>query len=331
MLLALGGIFFVLFGLAMWARIREASASPLLAGLAIIATTLVALTTLASAGTYGVLGDIGSQPAVAPAALQAWHIMGSDGSLADSASTFLFLLAAAGAGLLAPRAVPAGWPGPPCCSPSCPWYQASLASWPRWPSTPGPRPPGSGCCSPVSPVRPSLMSLFRKRPAIRKHHKLLLAAAATTIATITGVTAASASPAAAPQAVSGTEYVQIMSTSAAGPASAIARGVFAAGGQARLGDAKVGTITFPGGTIVLSHRPGTTSSHFYRGGCLSLISQNGSYQIVRGTGRYAGISGHGTYQLSLEMIAARVHGGCSSAQPPVAQQELLRLAGPVRL
>ena len=106
MVLALGGICFVLFGLAVWARIREAFASPLLAGLAIIATTLVALTTLASASTYGVLGDIGGQPAVAPAALQAWHIMGSDGSLADSASTFLFLLMAAGAGLLAPRAVP---------------------------------------------------------------------------------------------------------------------------------------------------------------------------------------------------------------------------------
>ena len=52
---------------------------------------------------------------------------------------------------------------------------------------------------------------------------------------------------------------------------------------------------------------------------------------MRGTGRYAGISGHGTYQLSLEIVAARTHGGCSSAQPPVAQQELLRLAGPVRL
>jgi hypothetical protein len=66
-----------------------------------IATTLAALTTLASAGTYGVLGDIGGQLGVAPAALQAWHIMGSDGSLADSASTFLFLLAMAGAGILA--------------------------------------------------------------------------------------------------------------------------------------------------------------------------------------------------------------------------------------
>jgi hypothetical protein len=101
LLLALSGVFFVLFGLAIWARIQQAPASPLLAGLTMIATTLAALTTLASAGTYGVLGDIGGQLGVAPAALQAWHIMGSDGSLADSASTFLFLLAMAGAGILA--------------------------------------------------------------------------------------------------------------------------------------------------------------------------------------------------------------------------------------
>jgi len=170
---------------------------------------------------------------------------------------------------------------------------------------------------------------------MRKYRTLLLTAAAAAIAAATGagVTAANAAPAAR-QAVSGTEYVQIMSTSAtgsSGPASAIARGVFTAGGQARLGDARTGTIVFPGGTVVLSHRAGKNSAHFYPGGCLSLISQSGSYQIVRGTGRYAGISGHGTYQLSLEMVAARVHGGCSSAKPPVAQQELLRLSGPVRL
>jgi len=170
---------------------------------------------------------------------------------------------------------------------------------------------------------------------MRKYRTLLLTAAtAAGIATaaVTGVTAAGAAPAAR-QAVSGTEYVQIMSTSGAGfsgPGSAIARGAFIAAGQARLGDTRTGTIMFPGGTIVLNHRAGKNSAHFYPAGCLSLISQSGSYQIVRGTGRYAGISGHGTYQLSLEMVGARVHGVCSSARPPVAQQELLRLAGPVR-
>ena len=111
MLLGLSGIFFVPFGLAVWARLRQAQASPLLGGLAVIATTMVALTTLAGAGVYGVLGDIGGQPGISPAALQAWHIMGSEGSLADGAATFLFLLTAALAGLAA-RAVPRwlAWP-----------------------------------------------------------------------------------------------------------------------------------------------------------------------------------------------------------------------------
>jgi hypothetical protein len=101
MLLALSGIFFALFGTAVWARIRQAASNPMLAGLAMIGTALVTVTTLASAGTYGVLGDIGGQHAIAPAALQAWHIMASAGSLADAASTFLFLVTAAAAGLLA--------------------------------------------------------------------------------------------------------------------------------------------------------------------------------------------------------------------------------------
>ncbi len=116
---------------------------------------------------------------------------------------------------------------------------------------------------------------------MRKYRKLLLAAAATTVAavTVTGVAAASASPVTG-QAISGIEYVQIMSTSATGPASAIAGGVFAAGGQARLGDASGGTIAFPGGTIVLSHRPTKSSSHFYPEGCLSLIGRE-KYLAVR--------------------------------------------------
>jgi hypothetical protein len=109
-LLALSGVFFALFGTAAWARIRQAAGSPLLAGLTLTGTVLVAVTTLDSAGTYGVLGDIGGLHAVLPAALQAWHILGSEGSLAGTASTVVFLLAVAGAGLLA-RAMPRslGW------------------------------------------------------------------------------------------------------------------------------------------------------------------------------------------------------------------------------
>ena len=76
------------------------------------------------------------------------------------------------------------------------------------------------------------------------------------------------------------------------------------------------------GRAVLEHAP--------LGAGLSVVSQSGSYRIVRGTGQYAGISGHGTYQLSLEIVAARTSGRCSSARPPLGQQELLQLSGPVR-
>jgi hypothetical protein len=165
---------------------------------------------------------------------------------------------------------------------------------------------------------------------MRKYQALLLTATVTAAVAVAGVTAASASPA-GHQAASGTEYVQVMSASTTpGPASAIARGVFNAAGEARLGDARGDTITFPGGTIVLSHHAKHGSSQFDPRGCLSVVSQSGTYEIVRGTGRYTGISGHGTYQLSLEIVAARAHGACSSTKPPVARQELLRLSGPVR-
>jgi len=62
-----------------------------------------------------------------------------------------------------------------------------------------------------------------------------------------------------------------------------------------------------------------------------MITQPGTYQITGGTGRYAGISGDGTYQLNLIFVAGRSHGQCSPAKPPMARQELLRLSGPLRL
>jgi hypothetical protein len=157
------------------------------------------------------------------------------------------------------------------------------------------------------------------------------AAVAVAAITATGVTAASATPRSQP-AVSGTEHVQIMSTSTTSrSATAIAYGVFTAAGTARLGSGRAGTIAFPGGTIKLSHHARKGTMHFSPKTCLTMISQSGTYKITGGTGRYAATSGHGTYQLSFTFIAARTAGKCSTAAPPVAQQELLRLSGPVHL
>ncbi len=104
-LLVLSGILVAVFGTAVWARIHQSGASQLMTGLVLVATALTALTALASAGVFGLLGDIGGMHGISPAALQAWHVLGSDGSLADGASTFLFLAAIAAVGLLV-RAVP---------------------------------------------------------------------------------------------------------------------------------------------------------------------------------------------------------------------------------
>jgi hypothetical protein len=57
----------------------------------------------------------------------------------------------------------------------------------------------------------------------------------------------------------------------------------------------------------------------------------GTYKVLRGSGAYAGITGHGTYRLSIVQIAARVSGTCSQTAPLVASQELLQLSGPVHL
>jgi hypothetical protein len=183
-------------------------------------------------------------------------------------------------------------------------------------------------------VTSAAIATARKRSAMPKFHRLLAAAAVTAIAvigTVTGITAASASPGTG-QAVQGTEYIQVMSASATGgPASAIARGAFTAAGKAYLGQARNGRIVFPDGTITVSHRPGRGTSQIDPRTCLNLISQAGTYQITGGTGRYAGIRGHGTYELSLEFISALSHGRCTSGKPPVAQQQLLRLFGPVQL
>jgi hypothetical protein len=105
MLLAWAAIFFALFGTAMWARIRQAPAHPLLAGTALVGTAVITGATLTAATTYATLGAIGGSRPIAPAALQAWHIMGSELSLAGNGGMMIFLLAAAAAGIAA-RALP---------------------------------------------------------------------------------------------------------------------------------------------------------------------------------------------------------------------------------
>jgi len=166
-----------------------------------------------------------------------------------------------------------------------------------------------------------------------KHSNKLLAAVGTVVAAaafaVSGLTAASASPAASP-GISGTEHFQVMSTSVtASTGSVIAYGPVTAAGTAPIGPQQVSTAMFPDGTITISHHQGKSSLHVNPKTCLVTIAGTGTYKILRGSGAYAGITGHGTYLLSIIQIAARVSGTCS--QTALASQELLQLSGPVHL
>jgi hypothetical protein len=96
-LLGLAAIFFALFGTAVWARIRASDLHPILAGTTLVGTTMAAVSSVEGAGAYSVLGEIGHQPWLAPAALQAAHVGGTVGGI--DGGTVLFLLAVATAGI----------------------------------------------------------------------------------------------------------------------------------------------------------------------------------------------------------------------------------------
>jgi hypothetical protein len=144
---------------------------------------------------------------------------------------------------------------------------------------------------------------------------------------VTGSTAASAGS----TRVSGTEFFQIMSTSATSTtASMIAHGVFTDYGVNHTGNT-VDTVVLQKGGFKVAHSPGTGPQQFNPKTCLAVIDQHGTYRIFHGTGKYRGIHGSGTYHFSLLFIGARVSGKCSQTQPPVAFQQVITASGPVSL
>jgi hypothetical protein len=168
---------------------------------------------------------------------------------------------------------------------------------------------------------------------MRKHHRLLAAAvavAASATVAITGLTAASASP-----AVSGTQHFQIMSTSAtSNTAKIIAYGAaFTAPGVDHVGSGNVDKFVFKGGSFKVRHSNGKGPQSFNPKTCLLKINQHGTYTIVpgSGTGKFKGISGHGTYQLRILGIGAKKKGKCSQTAPPVAFQQVIQASGPAHL
>jgi hypothetical protein len=173
---------------------------------------------------------------------------------------------------------------------------------------------------------------FQMRHVLRTRHAAAVVAAAATALALTGA-AASAGAAVSGTAASGTEHFQLMSTSAtATTAQVIAYGVFTGAATDQMGN-KVDKFVFSNGTFKVRHVPAKhgTRQHFNPRTCLFTLSQHGTFKTLSGTGKYAGITGHGTYQLSILFIAARSSGKCSQSLPPVAFQEQIKAVGRVHL
>jgi hypothetical protein len=153
-------------------------------------------------------------------------------------------------------------------------------------------------------------------------------AAAAAAAAVSGAGLAAAST---HTAVSGTEHFQLMTTSATSPdSSLIASGVFTAPGVDHSGN-KVDTVDLPGGSFKIAHSNGTGTQHFDPKTCLLTVAQHGTYKLLGGTGKYAGISGSGKYQFRILAIGARSGGKCTQAKPPVAFHQVINASGPVSL
>jgi hypothetical protein len=169
-----------------------------------------------------------------------------------------------------------------------------------------------------------------------KHHYRLLGGAGAVVTAcviaLSGAMTASAAPAGPRPATAGTEHFQFMSTSGAGNTGRIiASGLFTAAGIDHEGAHNLSKFVFADGTIRIRHLPGKGPQHFDPSTCLLTVHLHGTYQLLGGTGRYAGISGGGRYQLSILAIGAKSNGKCTNNKPPVALEQLIRASGPVRL
>jgi len=171
---------------------------------------------------------------------------------------------------------------------------------------------------------------------MRKTRTRLLAAAGSMLAAgaiaVSGIVAAAAAPHTAQSRDSGIEHFQAMSTDPTGAkTTVIAHGVFTAGGVDIETSNTTDTFKFPNGTIRVRHSAGTGPQSFNRHTCLITVHQHGTYRLVGGTGKYAGISGHGRFRVDVLAVGARSHGKCTQNKPPVAFELLIRASGPVHL
>jgi hypothetical protein len=165
----------------------------------------------------------------------------------------------------------------------------------------------------------------------------LLAIAAALLATC-GAACTQATAGAASKLVSGHEEFQSVVTSVSsfnkgGTSSLIATGVIGGGGVAvTVADSATWTaiVKLPGGSFRLFESGGSGTHHLDKATCIFTQHTNGIFKVSHGTGKYAGISGRGTYHYDWLMAAPHgPSGSCPFNVPPVAIQQITKFSGKV--
>jgi hypothetical protein len=128
------------------------------------------------------------------------------------------------------------------------------------------------------------------------------------------------------------DRIQLMTTSAtSNNLGAIEWGsVFTGAGVDHSGNT-VDTLVFPGGTYKDRHGTGTGTQTLNAKTCLLRVNLHGTDTPFDGTGKFRGISGHGTWQASVLAIYARSAGKCSTTKVPLAFQEIITGSGLTKL
>lgn len=178
----------------------------------------------------------------------------------------------------------------------------------------------------------------RLRRAAKRHARAAAVGVAGTAAAV-AIVGLALPASAAPARVWGTEHFQIMNTTT-NPNSTtnplIAYGLFTAAGVDVQNSSSTDTFYFSNGHFLVRHAPIKLTEHqtFNPKTCFFSYSERGTFKVGPGTGRYWGISGGGTYSLSVIGIGARLkNGACNMSQNAraVAQQQIIQAAGRLSL
>ena len=153
----------------------------------------------------------------------------------------------------------------------------------------------------------------------------IMAIVAVTIIGGSGLAAAGATPDGTQ-----TEHLRIMNTRATSSRlSVIATGAFTAGGYV-IPAAVTDTVVFPGGTFKLRHMVHRVAVGGKLSACLFTETLRGTFTIGRGTGKYAGLRGSGTFVTSIVFVTAKNRAGhCTHVAAPATYQEIRTASGTV--